>query len=68
MFLKSGAALPFVLLYCRYRGNRYISDAPKATPAGRERILFLFVQTNAKINPCFYLANMQSCKCELVDR
>lgn len=28
----------------------------------------VFVQTNVKINPCFYAANMQSCKCELVDR
>ncbi len=49
------AELCFV--YSRYRGNRYISDIPKAPPAGREWICIwiiqsaVFVQTDAKIHP-----------------
>ncbi len=63
-----------LLLCCCYRRNRYISAGPEAPPAGENEFTSLispsavFLQTNVKMNPCFYAANMQSCKCELVDR
>ncbi len=35
----------------------------------QEHLVVVFLlQTNAKIDPRFYPANTQSCKCELVDR
>lgn len=46
----------------------YISAVPKAPCAFSISLTAVFVQNNVKINSCFYAANTQSCKCELVDR
>ncbi len=47
----------YLFFYSRYRGNRYISDVPKAPPTGWEWMCIsiiqfaVFVQTDAKIHP-----------------
>ncbi len=59
-------------VYSRYRGNCFISAAAlKAPPRGREwiciskkPILCLDQRPIVHIDPCFYAANTQSCKCE----